>query len=175
MPISVELGHGGPVCALAFQAGGSVLVSGSWDGGVKMWNLYNGSVPSETLQHKADVVCLACRPDGKEICAGNVRGVLSFWNTESSKLLFEIDGRKDICGGRKMNDRFAANNNASSRYFTTICYSADGSLLLAGGNSKYVCIYETSQQVLLRKIQISSKLRLNDICIFRSSTCWDVS
>ena len=65
--------------------------------------------------------------------------------------------------GRKMNDRMTSDNNASSRYFTSIAYSADGTCLLAGGNSKYVCIYEISQQILLKKFQISFNRSLDGI------------
>lgn len=48
-----------------------------------------------------------------------------------------------------------SDNNAASRYFTSVCYSADGSCVLAGGNSKYVCIYECSQRLLIKKFQVS--------------------
>jgi hypothetical protein len=65
--------------------------------------------------------------------------------------------------GRKMNDRTTADNNAASRYFTSITYSADGTCLLAGGNSKYVCIYEISQQILLKKFQISFNRSLDGV------------
>lgn len=62
-----------------------------------------------------------------------------------------------------MNDRTTSDNNASSRYFTSITYSADGTCLLAGGNSKYVCIYEISQQILLKKFQISFNRSLDGV------------
>lgn len=65
--------------------------------------------------------------------------------------------------GRKLNDRMTSDNNASSRYFTSICYSADGSCLLAGGNSKYVCIYEISQQMLLKKFQVTFNRSLDGV------------
>lgn len=161
--LDVYTGHSGPVCDLAFQPNGGVVVSASWDGTVKVWDLYKSSVPTETLSHTTDVVCVACRPDGKEICSGTVGGLLSFWDVESGKLKFEIDGRRDIAGGRKMNDRVTADNNASSRYFTTVCYSADGSCVLAGGNSKYVCIYAVAQQMLLKKFQVTFNRGLDGV------------
>eukprot|EP00980_Cylindrotheca_fusiformis_P012699 scaffold3103_cov136-Cylindrotheca_fusiformis.AAC.37 len=133
--LDVLTGHTGPVCDLAYQMSGGTLASASWDGSVKLWDLYKGNIPTETLQHTSDVACVSCRPDGKEICVGTINGLLSFWDVENAKLKFEIDGRRDITGGRKMNDRMAADNNASSRYFTSVCYSADGSCILAGGNS----------------------------------------
>lgn len=161
--LDVYSGHTGPVCDLAFQPNGGVLVSASWDGTVKLWDLYKSHVPTESLAHTTDVVCVACRPDGKEICSGTVGGMLSFWDVDSGKLKFEIDGRRDIAGGRKMNDRVTADNNAASRYFTTVCYSADGSCVLAGGNSKYVCIYAVAQQMLLRKFQVTFNRSLDGV------------
>lgn len=56
-----------------------------------------------------------------------------------------------------------SDNNASSRYFTSVCYSADGSCVLAGGNSKYVCIYEVSQQMLLKKFQVTFNRSLDGV------------
>ena len=65
--------------------------------------------------------------------------------------------------GRKVNDRMAADNNVASRYFTSVCFSADGSCVIAGGNSKYVCIYEVSHQILLRKFQLSHNRSLDGV------------
>lgn len=161
--LDVMTGHTGPVCNLTYQSNGGTLASASWDGTVKLWDLYKGNTPTESLQHTSDVVCVAYRPDGKEVCSGTINGLLSFWDVEHAKLKFEIDGRKDIAGGRKMNDRNTSNNNASSRYFTSICYSADGSFILAGGNSKYVCIYEVSQQILLKKFQVTFNRSLDGV------------
>ena len=62
-----------------------------------------------------------------------------------------------------MNDRMTSDSNASSRYFTSVCYSADGSCVLAGGNSKYICIYEVSQQILVKKFQVSFNRSLDGI------------
>ena len=168
--LEIYTGHTGPVSHLAYQSNGGTLVSASWDGTVKLWDLYKDNVPTESLRHNSDVVCVTCRPDGKEVCSGTIRGLLSFWDVESGKLKFELDGKRDISGGRKINDRQAADNNAAGRYFTSICYSADGKCLLAGGNSKYVCIYECSQQILLKKFQVTFNRNLDgvldEVCSF---------
>jgi len=89
--------------------------------------------------------------------------VLSFWKVEDCSLVCEIDGRMDIAGGRKINDRMTSDNNAASRYFTSVCYSADGTCVLAGGNSKFVCVYEISQRVLVKKFQISYNRSLDGV------------
>lgn len=159
----VLTGHMGPVASLAFHPVRGSLASASWDGTVKVWDLYKSGSTPETFESGADVVCVAFRPDGNQVCSGTIRGLLRFWNVEDGSLVCEIDGQKDIKGGRKMNDRMTADNNASSRYFTSITYSADGTCLLAGGNSKYVCIYEISQQILLKKFQISFNRSLDGV------------
>lgn len=46
----------------------------------------------------------------------------------------------------------------SSRSFTSLCYSADGESILAGGQSKFVCIYNVKEQMLMKKFEISCNL-----------------
>lgn len=161
--LDVLTGHQGPIVDLSFQSTGGILASASWDGTIKLWDVYKTNVPTESFQHTSDVVCLAFRFDGKEVCTGTIGGLLSFWNVEDGRLKFEIDGRRDIAGGRKVNDRMTSDNNAASRYFTSICYSADGSCVLAGGNSKYVCIYEVSEQILIKKFQVTFNRSLDGV------------
>lgn len=61
--------------------------------------------------------------------------------------MYTIEGRRDIAGGRHMNDKRSAANSSSGKCFTTLCYSADGSYILAGGSSKYICMYDIVDQV----------------------------
>ncbi len=54
-----------------------------------------------------------------------------------------------------MDDARAATNSTHNTAFTSVCYSADGACVLAGGNSKFVCIYEVAQRLLLKKFTLS--------------------
>ncbi len=45
----------------------------------------------------------------------------------------------------------------------SLCYSADGSLVLAGGLSKYVCIYANAPGLLVRKFQLSHNRSLDGV------------
>lgn len=40
-------------------------------------------------------------------------------------------------------------------------YSSDGDYLLAGGNSKYICLYELRHRILLKKIRLTSNRSLD--------------
>lgn len=166
--LEVLSGHEGPISCLAFSPGtdpdvSGVLASGSWDKSVKLWEVFARGGPrvTETLEHNADVLSLAFRPDGKELAVTTLDGQITFWDLLSGKVIGSIEGRKDISGGRKLTDRRSAANSTSSQYFNSICYSADGTCVLAGGNSKYVCIYDIASKVLLKKFQISHNLSLD--------------
>jgi periodic tryptophan protein 2 len=163
--LDILTGHTGPICDLQFQSIGGILVSGSWDGTIKTWDIYKGTnhMTTESYQHTSDVICIAVSPNNQQICASTMNGLLSFWNINDHKLLHEIDGRYDITGGRKLYDRRTADNNANSKYFTSISYTIDGTCIIAGGNSKYICIYEISQQILLKKFQLSYNRSLDGV------------
>jgi len=160
--LDVLSGHMGPVSSLAFNPAMGTLASGSWDGTVRLWDVFKNHVV-ETLTHTSDILCLDWRPDGKMLVAGTLAGSLHFWDTNEGTCQHVIEGQRDIAGGRKQNDRQAAANNSASRHFTSVCFSADGQSVLAGGNSKFICIYEVSQQMLLKKFQISHNRSLDGV------------
>jgi periodic tryptophan protein 2 len=152
--LDVLAGHEGPVACLRFAEGSGVLASGSWDGTLKLWDVYS-STCSETMEHGCDVLALCFRPDGKVVCTATTNGNLTFWDVESGSQLSTIEGRRDIAGGRHSTDRVTADNSVRSKFFTTVAFSADGSCVLAGGKSKYVCIYNVASGTLVKKFQLS--------------------
>lgn len=159
--LDVLAGHEGPVSSLAFSPTGNLLASGSWDKTVRVWNVYARSHNVEPYQLSADALALAYRPDGKEIAVSTLDGQILFFDVDQGKQTGVIEGRRDISGGRKADDRVTAANNSSSKYFNSLTYSADGQCILAGGNSKYVVIYDVRDGVMVKKFQISQNLSLD--------------
>ena len=100
-------------------------------------------------------LCAAVRPDGKQLTTGTLHGQLHVWDPEEGDELGVIEGTRDIAGGRGQGDMQTAAASSAKRHFSSVCYSADGSCVLAGGRSRYVCIYATTQQILLKKFQVS--------------------
>jgi periodic tryptophan protein 2 len=162
-------GHESPVSALAFAPDGSVLVSGSWDKSVRIWNIFGRTPTSERLQLQADVVDVAVRPDSKQLVVSSIDGQLTFWNISEAQQQSGVDGRRDVSGGRKISDRRTAANSADSKWFSTIRYSSDGSCVLAAGNSKYICLYSVDSLVLLKKYTVSVNLSLSGTQEFLNS------
>ncbi|PSC76313.1 periodic tryptophan 2-like protein [Micractinium conductrix] len=161
--LDVLAAHEGPVVALSFCPGASLLASASWDRTVRTWDVFNGKGAMEALQHQHDVLSLAWRPDGKQLASSTLDGQIYFWDPHEAVLQGTIAGRRDIAGGRLRSDRRTAVNSSSGRCFTSLAYSADGSFLLAGGSSKYVCLYDVSERVMLRRFQISHNKSLDGV------------
>ncbi|OLN81371.1 Periodic tryptophan protein 2-like protein [Colletotrichum chlorophyti] len=162
-------GHEGPVSALAFTPNGDSLISGSWDRTARVWSIFNRTQTSEPLQLQADVLDIAVRPDSLQLAVSTLDGQLSFWSITDAEQVSGLDGRRDVSGGRKISDRRTAANVAGTKSFNTIRYSTDGSCLLAGGNSKYICLYSVHTMVLLKKFTVSVNLSLSGTQEFLNS------
>jgi periodic tryptophan protein 2 len=162
--LDVLTGHEGPVSSLTFSpTGANQLVSGSWDRTVRIWDVFGRSRAVEPISLNSDVLAVAFRPDGKEVAVSTLDGQITFFDVPDGKQTNVIEGRKDISGGRKADDRVTARNNSSSKSFNSLAYTADGKCLLAGGNSKYVVLYDVrhGEGVMLKKFQISENLSLD--------------
>ena len=56
-----------------------------------------------------------------------------------------------------------AQNSNRSKYFTTVAYTADGAFVIAGGRSKFVCIYCVESSTLVKKFQLSYNRSLEGV------------
>ncbi|MBW0497217.1 hypothetical protein O181_036932 [Austropuccinia psidii MF-1] len=159
--VDILPGHEGPISDLAFSPLGDKVVSISWDKTLRIWEMYGRKNGVEPLQLGSDGLAVAYRPDGLEVAASTLDGQIAFFDVLEATQKSLIEGRKDISGGRKFDDRITAANSASGKSFNSLCYTADGQQLLAGGNSKYVCIYDCRDGVLLKRFEISANLSLD--------------
>ncbi|MCJ1380743.1 hypothetical protein MMC17_003852 [Xylographa soralifera] len=154
-------GHEGPVSSLAFAPSGGICISGSWDHTVRIWNVFARTQTSESLLLQADVLDLAIRPDSKQVAVSTLDGQLTFWSISEGSQEIGVDGRRDVSGGRQLTDRRTAANAAGSKAFNSIAYSVDGSCILAGGNSKYICLYDVQSGTMVKKFTVSINLALD--------------
>ena len=153
--LDVLSGHDGPIADLAFSAANGKLASASWDGTARVWEVYKPGTSAEVFSHPADVLAVAWRPDGKQLATSSREGVIHFWNPETARPDGTISGRRDIRGGRRRDAKTAALTSAEGKCFTSISYTGDGECIIAGGRSKYICLYAVAPKLLLRKFQMS--------------------
>ena len=137
--LDVLAGHEAPISDIVFNPIRAFLASASWDNTVRLWDVFEKKATQDTLELGSDVVALAYRGDGRELVASTLNGNLTVWDvTGPANQIGTIEGRKDIAGGRLATDRITAKHADASKCFESVCYSADGSCLLAGGSTKYV-------------------------------------
>jgi len=155
--VDVLTGHEGPVASLSFSNNptSSQLASVSWDKTVKIWDSLESNNSRDTIQLTSEAKCVCWRPDGKALSVATLSGHIHTFDTQTSDEISSISGRKDMRKGRGQNDRITAEKKTESSAFSSLCYSADGSSILAGGNSKYICIYNVAEQLLIKKFEIT--------------------
>ncbi|XP_043928437.1 periodic tryptophan protein 2 homolog [Protopterus annectens] len=159
--LEVLAGHEGPISGLYFNPTRCVLASASWDATVRLWEMLDSWKTKETLNLNSDALAVTFRPDGKQIAVATLNGQITFWDPDNGVQTGSIEGRHDLQLGRKELDKITAKQSAKGKSFTTLCYSADGQSILAGGQSKFVCIYHVKEQILMKKFEISCNLSLD--------------
>jgi len=161
--IDILRGHTGPISCLAFSTTKDLLVSGSWDKSLKMWELYSKKPQFETYLNTSEVVSIDLSPDDKEVAVATLNGDICTWDIESGSLRNIMDCKRDIWGGRSQFNKFSAKNAFKNKHFNTINYNLSGNLLLAGGESQYVCLYDMYFQVLIKKFCLSHNRSIDGI------------
>jgi RNA polymerase sigma factor (sigma-70 family) len=78
-PMGPRDGHRGTVGAVAFTPDGKVLVSGSGDQTVKVWNARNGKLLQTLEGHRGTVNAVAVSADGRALAAGGEDGAVTLW------------------------------------------------------------------------------------------------
>lgn len=165
--LEVLSGHEAPVMTLDFSPSvtSTALVSGAWDHEIKIWNCLENSSDHETVNMMSDIVCVTFKPNGEEVAVATLNCNISILDIKSSQQLQTIECKKDIGYGMSDGDIVSAKKNFESKYFSSIVYSSDGECILAGGRSKYVCIYHVKEGLLLKKFEITQNLSLDGMLV----------
>jgi periodic tryptophan protein 2 len=82
-----------------------------------------------------------------------------------------IEARNDICGGRLESDRMTSKNSTKNKHFTSLSIRSAGgaqggiphAVVIAGGNSKYLCLYDIAHKILLRRFEITQNRSLDGV------------
>ena len=81
-------GHKGTVYDVVFSPSGRLLVSGSADNSVRIWNTHDGS--SKVLPvtgAPSSFICVIFGPDGRYVAAGNADNSLWIWDSRTQRLV----------------------------------------------------------------------------------------
>uniref|UniRef100_A0A094ZWU5 Periodic tryptophan protein 2-like protein n=1 Tax=Schistosoma haematobium TaxID=6185 RepID=A0A094ZWU5_SCHHA len=139
-------GHTSPISALAFNPSISgidiELATVSWDCTLRLWDVTGNSTDENNLSSMGltkEVVNFSC--DGVEMGT--------------------IDGHRDLGVAQTgEEDLVTPRRAAESKKFQTIAYSVDGEHLIAGGDSKYICLYSVPDKLLIKRFEVTCNLSL---------------
>lgn len=166
--LEVLSGHEGPVSSLDFAPvpTSSMLVSGAWDHSIKVWNCLETTEDNEKVDMMSDVVCVAFSPNGEQVAVATLNCTITILDAKSNDQIHSIECKRDVGLSMKDSDAVSAKKSLETKYFTSITYSADGECILAGGKSKFVCIYHVREGILLKKFEITQNLSLDGMTEF---------
>jgi WD40 repeat protein len=82
--------HEGEVFSCAFTADGAYVLSGGWDGRLRLWEAATGAQLAVLVASPKPLSACAFSPNGKEWLAGNMEGLLSFWDGVSHQSLLNF-------------------------------------------------------------------------------------
>lgn len=152
-------GHTAPISCVKFAPNSNILASCSWDCTVRLWNMFDSAkIHRDVIQMSTDCIYLDFRPDGKELCVSTINGQLAFFNVESAEMNgAPIEGRKDLGISQNIEAEIAEKD----KYFNCLSYTGDGEYVIAGGKSKFICFYNVSEKVLLKKFKMTYNLSMN--------------
>lgn len=161
-------GHASPVPCLRFSPTEPILATASWDCTVRVWDVFQRKGSVECLPHQHDVLAVAFSPDGKALASSSLDGLICLWDPSEAKLVGTVEGRRDAKGGKLVNGS-ASRESPSGRCFTTLSFSPDSSLLIAGGNSKHLCLYDVRGRSLIHRFAVSSSRSLDGVLDYLST------
>lgn len=151
--------HSRKVNCLAYKPDGKVLVSGSHDHSIRVWDTETGHSKG-LIAHQSPVTVVAFSPNGKRIAAGDQSGVVTLWDATHNTLIdTSLVGHQQALTGMAFtpdNQRlFTSSKDASvivwdvnyslrktklldsehTGSINALALSADGRLLVTGGNT----------------------------------------
>ncbi|MBN1679930.1 MAG: SH3 domain-containing protein [Anaerolineae bacterium] len=119
--VAVLQGHGGTVDALAFSPDGSLLVSASWDGTARLWNMASQAEIAILAGHMDRVVDVAFSPDGTRVVTASWDGTVRVW---------------DVSTGAEVT------MSTPGAEINAVAWSADGSQVAMGAADGVVWVWE---------------------------------
>ncbi|VXD15741.1 serine/threonine-protein kinase [Planktothrix paucivesiculata] len=127
--INTLSGHKDTVKALAISPNGYILVSGSQDKTLIIWNLKTGQLLYRLIGHEAAITSVAISPNGHKLVSGSLDRTLISWNLDK----------------RAIADRFFSHSGSPYSHrcgaVYSVDYSPDGDMIASGSEDKSIKLW----------------------------------
>lgn len=123
------LEHQKAVRALCIHPQEHLLISGSNDKTIKIWDLHKGQLLKTLSGHAGSVIAIAISPNGELLASGSGDNTIKIWNLATGKLLSTLIGH--------------------TGWVNTVAFSPKGNTLASGGADKMIKLWNISTQDLI--------------------------
>ncbi|TDL16457.1 WD40 repeat-like protein [Rickenella mellea] len=123
--------HAEPVYSVAYSPNGERIVSGSYDGTIRVWDVRTMNLSLKPIEaHREPVNSVAFSPDGKRLVSGSYDQTVQIWEVQSWTLALTLNGH--------------------SGSVKSVACSPDSKCTVSGSDDKTVCVWdvETGRLIL---------------------------
>ncbi len=172
---SSEMPHSNPVTSVAFSPNGKLLITGSEDNSLKLWDVATGRVIRTFVGHSNWVTSVAFSPDAKRVVSGGADNSIRIWDVSTGRaerkiddtdmvmsVAFSPDGRSLLSGGGgpygagtlklwdASNGQIIRSFAGHSKQIYSVAFSSDGSSILSGSKDYTLKLWRVADGNLTR-------------------------
>ncbi|HSQ68442.1 MAG TPA: TIR domain-containing protein, partial [Steroidobacteraceae bacterium] len=157
------------ISSVDFSPDGKRIVSGGWDGTVRLWDVDSAAAIGTPFQgHSGSVESVAFSQDGRRIASGSADGTARLWDAESgaaisvpleghkgvvTSVAFSPDGERIVSGGRDGTVRLWDGENGAligapleghQSLVRSVAFSPDGKRIVSGGEDGTMRLWDAA-------------------------------
>lgn len=135
-PFRTLIGHTDIPSGFDFSPNATEMVTCSWDGSVKVWNVLTGMLVNKHVEHHGQVYAVQYHPKNKYIASGGANGEIVLWDPNSNKVVKKLVGH--------------------STSVTSLDFTSDGSKLVSISNDGLMKVWDLENfELIYSRVQMS--------------------